>query len=244
MLKFYRSGRFGDLGDVSPYVYKLETYMRMAGIPYETELMPVDQMLGSGPRNLIPFIDLDGERLGDSSLIIEHLQDMHDDPLGDRTLPDEQRMRAHLLQKMCENELFYIMIYSRWLGGADYRLMATFVNRHVGSDEHEQRIEGSLQAVKDMLHSFRMGRYDEAFVEKSLRRNFDCLAFYLGGQDFFFGTEPHGVDAIAHALVASFVHFPVPNPLVLVAKEYASLVAFSDRIKQRYFPPAVWDDPV
>ena len=48
MLTFYRSGRFETLGDVSPFVYKLETWMRFARVPYRTEIMPVAQLLQEG----------------------------------------------------------------------------------------------------------------------------------------------------------------------------------------------------
>lgn len=242
MLTFYRSGRYGDLGDVSPYVYKLETYMRMARVPFDTKLMPVDQMLMSGPRNLIPFIDEDGERMGDSSLIIEHFQKLHGDGLGDLALPDELKYRAHLIKKLLENDMFYIMIYSRWLGGADYKTFAKFVNRHRSGDELAFAVDRSLESVKAMLHGFRMGRYEETVVEGFLRENLDCLTYWLGDQRYFLGDQPHAVDAGAFSQLASFIHFPIDNPLAKVAKSYTSLVAYCDRMKAEFYPPDAWAD--
>lgn len=244
MLELYRNGRFETLGDVSPFIYKLETYMRMAEIPFEVELMPVEQLLQTGPRNLIPFVDDDGERLGDSSLIIEHLQDKHGDPLGDRALAPEQEHLAHLIKKLCEHELFYIMIYSRWLGSADYASIAKFLNRQAPAEQLPQRMAMSREAVNSMLHGYRLGRYDEDFVEGALRKNLDCLSFYLGDKPFLFGDTPHMIDAIIYSLCASFIDFPLPNKLVGVAREYGDLVAHCGRIKERYFPPEAWADPV
>ncbi|MFN3231699.1 MAG: glutathione S-transferase C-terminal domain-containing protein [Alphaproteobacteria bacterium] len=243
MLTFYRSGRYGDLGDISPFVYKLETYMRMARIPHETRIMTLSQMLADGVRNMIPFVDEDGERMGDSSLIIEHFQRMHNDPLGDLSLPEAEKHKALLIKKLCETELTNIMVYSRWLGSADYRPVAEFANRDREGDELAFAVDKALEGVTALMHTFRIGRYDEETVERLLREDLDCLAFYLGGQPYFLGEKPHAVDASAFGLLASFMHFPVANRLIKVAREHDTLVAYCDRIKAEFFPSDAWADP-
>jgi glutathione S-transferase len=57
--------------NVSPFALKLETWLRLAGLPYE--LVPTRNP-GQGPKGKLPFIvDDDGTVVADSSLIIEHL---------------------------------------------------------------------------------------------------------------------------------------------------------------------------
>ena len=57
--------------NLSPFCTKLECYLRMAEIPYKTAAM----QLGKAPKGKIPYVELsDGTRLGDSQLIIEHLE--------------------------------------------------------------------------------------------------------------------------------------------------------------------------
>ncbi|WP_437834850.1 glutathione S-transferase N-terminal domain-containing protein [Sorangium sp. So ce1153] len=52
---------------------KLETWLRIAGIPYETA--PLD--LAAAPKGKVPYIEEAGVRIGDSTLIIDHLQRTH-----------------------------------------------------------------------------------------------------------------------------------------------------------------------
>src|SRR5262245_38562720 len=57
--------------NVSPFCTKLECYLRMAEIPYKTASMQI----GKAPKGKIPYVELpDGKRMGDSHLIIDHLE--------------------------------------------------------------------------------------------------------------------------------------------------------------------------
>jgi glutathione S-transferase len=239
MIKLYRAGRFETLGDVSPFVYKLETWLRMANIPFENEIMPVAQLLQEGPRNLIPFIDINGERIGDSSLIIAQLQKSHDDPLADRRLTPDQLALGTLIKSLCEHELFYTMIYGRWLDG-NYKPLGRFLTSFLPEDQQEAAIEASLESVKSMLHGYRLGRYGQEFVRSGLRTKLDALSNLLGSSRWLFGDRPSTYDAGLYAILASTIHFPVPNPHVEIAREYTSLVDYCDRIKTVYFASEDW----
>ena len=57
--------------DLSPFVIKLETWLRLAGLPYERRDGGNPMQ---APRGKIPYLEIDGERLGDSQVIIEELQ--------------------------------------------------------------------------------------------------------------------------------------------------------------------------
>lgn len=54
---------------------KVETYLRMAGLPYEVvEANPLQ-----GPKGKLPFIEEDGRRIADSRFIVEYLKQTHGD---------------------------------------------------------------------------------------------------------------------------------------------------------------------
>jgi hypothetical protein len=55
----------------TPFGLKLETYFRMANIPYEFRLC---QNVKQSPKNKMPYIFYNDEWLGDTTLIIEKLK--------------------------------------------------------------------------------------------------------------------------------------------------------------------------
>lgn len=64
-------GMYGNskyLPSVSPFVLKLETYLRFAKLPYE-----VDKVDIWGPKDKTPWVSYDGQLLADSQFIIELL---------------------------------------------------------------------------------------------------------------------------------------------------------------------------
>ncbi len=241
MLTLYRTGRYETLGDVSPFVYRLETWLRMAEIPYESRILSVAGALKTAPRRMIPFIDLDGERLGDSSLIINWLIDLHDDPLNDSRLSVEQRNLGELIKTLCEHELFYIMTYGRWNDG-DW---VTFAHRvaHPVPGFLVSIMKGRIKKkAESMLYNFRLGRFDQEHIRKIFKEKLTQIDSFLDQKPFLFGDEPSTYDAGLYAILASIVHFPLQNPHVEIARSHPGIVQYCDRIKETYFPAEVWKD--
>ena len=70
MITLYGSGPNFGLPDASPFVTKAETLLRMAKLPFEKALMSFSK----APKGKIPYIEDDGQLLGDSTLIRWHLE--------------------------------------------------------------------------------------------------------------------------------------------------------------------------
>src|SRR5215471_2253017 len=98
-IKLFQFPRMFGIPNLSPFCCKLETWLRIAGIPYEV----VDTSdPRSGPKGKLPFIEDGGGRLGDSTLISEHLMKTRNvDP--DAGLDASQRAVALLVQRTLED---------------------------------------------------------------------------------------------------------------------------------------------
>ena len=70
MITLYGSGPNFGLPDASPFVTKAETLLRMSKLPFEKALMSFSK----APKGKIPYIEDDGQLLGDSTLIRWHLE--------------------------------------------------------------------------------------------------------------------------------------------------------------------------
>src|SRR5690606_15668734 len=112
MITLYHFGPAFGLPDPSPFCIKVDLYLRAAGLEFECN--PGFQHLRTAPKGKLPYIDDDGTRIADSEFIISHLKAKYGDPL-DGGLGAEQRAVAHAFTKMMDENLYWCMMYSRWL---------------------------------------------------------------------------------------------------------------------------------
>ena len=85
-------------------VVKLETYLRMGNIPYETHC---DNYNGPhGPKGKIPWIEYNGQEIGDSELIIDFMKKELNVDL-DRKLSGVQKAQGRAIQKWVDEFTYW-----------------------------------------------------------------------------------------------------------------------------------------
>lgn len=237
MLTFYRTAPCeGLVGGFSPYVGKLDLWLRMARIPHEPIVMVATEAMSTGPRNLSPYIELDGEQIGDSSVIIQHLKKLYNDPLDDGRLLGEQVIIGELVKSMCEYDLFYIMAYGRYGDDrSDYKSLCKFNIGDLPEDQLNEAVEGLRAFVQQKLDSWTIGRYEPEYVMAELKRCLGVLSNVLADQPYLFGDHPSTYDSSLFGMLAAIIHFPFRNPQVEVAREYNNLVEYCDRVRATYY---------
>lgn len=108
MLKLYQFERTWGIPNLSPFCCKVETYLRFAGIDYEVEaVLPT-----TAPKGKLPYIVDNEMTLADSRFIIFHLKLAYRDL--DDELMDKDLAISVALQRLIEEHLFWIALYSRW----------------------------------------------------------------------------------------------------------------------------------
>ena len=99
------------LMSISPFCLKLDAFLRIAAIPHQSV---VDATPFSAPKGKLPWIEHDGKKLGDSGFIIDYLKTRFAvDP--DSALTAEQRGMAVALRRLVEENLYWAMVYDRWM---------------------------------------------------------------------------------------------------------------------------------
>src|SRR4051812_22261677 len=100
---------YGLAGSASPACMKLETWLRIAGVPYE----PGAPMTKQPPKGKMPFIEDEGVLIGDSTLIIEHLKRTRQvDP--DRSLGPAERAIGLAFRRMLKENVYWLLIHIRY----------------------------------------------------------------------------------------------------------------------------------
>jgi glutathione S-transferase len=236
MITLYQAPAAWGIPSISPFCIKLETYLRMVGLPYEVRLADVAR----SPKGKVPYVAIDGRLLGDSQRIIEHLQRVHGDPLDARLTP-QARALGHMIRRTLEEGTYWVTVFVRWgdpAGWTAYRpVFEAMLLRQAKSDPLESlrqtvvaagRAQGTLRHGPEEIHE--MGKAD-----------IDALAVLLGDQPFVLGDEATSVDATVYATLISLLAFPIDSPVKRHAAEKPNLVAYCERMKRRYY--ADWEPP-
>lgn len=233
MITLYQFAPAWGLPNASPFCMKLETYLRMTGLPY-TVAIPALRDLQRAPKGKLPFIEDDGVRIGDSTFIIEHLKARYGDPL-DAPLSAAERATALAFQRLLEENLYWAMVYSRWMDAQAWPLTR---EAFFGALPAPLRwlVPGlARRGMRAQLRGHGMGRHSASEIEAIARRDIVALSDFLADKAFFMGAQPSSLDAVAYAFVANLLESPAPSALTSWARQHANLVAYGQRMKDRYY---------
>jgi glutathione S-transferase len=220
------------LPNASPFCMKLETYLRMADLPYT---VVYEDKLDKAPKGKMPYIEDEGKKIGDSNLIIEYLQEKY----GDRTdahLSPSDRGISLAMRRLIDENLYWCMVYSRWMDEPNWEILrkAYFGNLPIGV---KQILPGVLRNnVRKSLAGHGMGRHSPDEIYAIGKRDLIALSGFLSDKQFFFGNSPTVLDASAYATVLNFLKVPMESPLATQAKNLDNMVAFCDRMTARFYP--------
>jgi glutathione S-transferase len=216
----------------SPFCLKMETYLKVAQVPYENKLTV--SMSGSRKKKLPMILD-QGELIEDSTLIIEHLNKKHGIDL-DKNLTPEQKAVAKAFQWLCEKSLIDIIVHFRWVDpvnwphfrevvfyGAPWLIKVTVANV-------------MAKSIKKTLYKHGLGRFTDEEKLKILDDNLSAIAVYLGDKKYFFGDHVSAIDTILYAFLVQVHPRGVVRQLEGVRSKYPNLDQYVERFTKTYWP--------
>jgi glutathione S-transferase len=232
MIKLYQFAPAFGLPNASPFCMKVETYLRMAGLPYEAVNDGLRVL--KAPKGKLPFIDDDGVVVADSTFIVEHLQRRHGDPL-DAGLGAAERAVATAFQRLFEENLYWAMVHSRWIDDAAWPRTreAFFGTLPVPLRWFVPAL--ARRGLRTELRGHGMGRHAVAEIHAIACRDVTAVADFLGDKPFMMGAAPSTLDATAYAFLANLLWAPVDGPVQRHAAARPTLLAYCQRMKARYY---------
>ncbi|PXF29732.1 hypothetical protein WH50_18935 [Pokkaliibacter plantistimulans] len=218
------------LPNASPYCLKVETFLRMAGIPYEVRHTPSFR----GPRGKLPFIQLGEQSIPESETILDTLQPMaaadHLQPLS-----EEQRLQGHLLARMADYSLAWMLMYERWLVPVTWPRTREAFFTSVPWLIRPLVAALFQHKVKRDCWGHGVGRLIMPERRSRLQQDLQCVSDVLGDKPFLFGDRPSRYDASCFGVIANIARDPLGIPSKQVLQGYPNLVAWSERILRDYF---------
>ena len=232
MITLYGFGPFSGLPDASPFVLKVMCLLKFAGLDYREDR----SSYARAPKGKLPYIDDDGTIVADSTLIRWHIEKTRQIDF-DAHLTPEQRATAWAVERMCEDHLYWLMARERWIDDGNFALGPAEFFKAVPAPLRPIAEWMARRGIAKRLHLQGAGRYSVEEAAQLGWRAMETPATLLGGNSFLFGDAPCGADATLFAFVAGIFLWPAARSrLREAASSHANLVAYRDRIMNRYFP--------
>lgn len=183
---------------------KLECFLRLAKLDYQVVDLTNPRQ---GPKGKGPYIE-DGEvRMGDSSLIIDYLQEKHSIDL-DAGLSPEQRAISAAFQTLIEEHLYWVIVYNRWIDERNWPNVSKLFFGRLPPLLRQTVSAIARSMVHRQLHAQGMGRHTAEEIYAFGVRDITAIADYLGDKPFMHGASPSLIDACAFATVANILEPP------------------------------------
>lgn len=231
MIKLYQFAPAFGLANASPFCMKMETYLRMAALPYE--------LVNSGnvmkaPKHKLPYIDDGGAVVADTTFIIEYLKGKYGDPL-DASLSPLDRALATAFQRLLEENLYWAVAHTRWAQEDGWALTKP---AFFGGMPVPLRWVVPPLARRGMLsemHGHGMGRHSPQEIHAIGCRDVTAVADFLADKPYMLGEQPSSLDATAYAFMANLLWAPVDSPIRHHAQGRPNLDAYCQRMRARYY---------
>jgi glutathione S-transferase len=223
------------LPDLSPFCIKLETYLRMAKVPYETQSADARK----APKTKLPFIEHEGRAIADSSIAIDYLKKKLGDPL-DARLSATERAVGMAFKSMLEEHLYFVILYYRWQEEAAWRTYLPTMHAYGAKLGVPRPLRGLIlgtvrNQLKRDLHGQGVGRHSPDEVAAMGQTVIAAVADFIGERPFLLGPDPTSFDATSYAFLASVMDAPFASPFKDSANERQNLRAYVDRMKASYW---------
>lgn len=231
MIRVFNFHPAWGLPSPSAFAVKLETWLRMSGIPYECEYVqrPMDS-----PKGTIPWIE-DGETvMADSGFIIEYLKGKHGDQLNDGLSP-ELLATGHAVRRMLEENLGRIIGYTRWLTDENWP-----ETREVGFGAMEEPWKSDIsekarEKIREDMILHGIGRHTADEVQSIGLRDVQAVETLLGDKPWLLDDRPREVDATVFGVIVQFIVPPLRCAISDYARSSLALRGYCDRVLQAYF---------
>jgi glutathione S-transferase len=235
MITFYTFGPAFGLPDPSPFVTKAELLLKMADLPYRSEASMAS--FRKAPKGKLPYIDDSGTIIADSTFIRWHIEKRYGVDF-DAGYDTRERATAWAVEKMLEDHLYWAVVFDRWLVDENFnRGPRKFFDR-APAPIRPLVLAMVRRKVRRNLHGQGFGRHPPEEIAALGIRSVEALANVLGDRPYLLGDTPCAADATAFAFVAGVLCPVFESPVRRAAEAWENLVAYRDRLIDRYYGDA------
>lgn len=232
MIKLHVFPSGPEIPNYSPACMKLETWLKLAKLPYETVLVTNP---GKAPKGKLPYIVDGADTIPDSEAVIAYLSKKYEVDL-DESLSAEEKAVARAFERMLNEHAYFGLLFARWIEPAGWaQVKATFFG---GLPPVLRDVISALlrRNTRRDVKGQGMGRHTPEEVYARIAQDLQAVSDYLGDQPFMMGREPTTIDATVYGFVGNVVMANIKTPLTALAQQHPNLLAYCARMTERCFP--------
>ncbi len=226
MITLYQFPPAFGLANASPFCMKVEAYCALAKIDYQNKYTTSSSKM---PLGKLPSAHINGQLIADSSLIINELEKQF--KIED-TLTPNGHAHGYLLQILCEEQLYWALVYSRWLDDDFWPITEqTFFAK---MPLLLRLIVPKLlrkRAWKN-LHGQGMGRHTKQTIYGNAIIAIEHLSELLGEQDYFVSNNMTKYDCAIYPVLSNILNGNLASPLQAGVAKHDNLVSYIARCNQ------------
>lgn len=210
---------------LSPFCSKVEVYLKLQKLPYSVALGDPRK----APKGKLPVIETDGRHIADSSAIVAYLEEKVEKPL-DRGLDAAGRARAHVLKRVFEESLYFVVLWSRWVDDEGWKEMRPRIEKVVPAPLR-WLVPGLIRKkVKASVVAQGIGRHSRDEIYAFGKADLEAIAAMLGDGPYLLGAELRTVDVTAYAFLSNILYAAGSSPLTDALTATPALEAYVKRI--------------
>jgi glutathione S-transferase len=231
MLRVFTFSPDWGLPSAGPFAIKLLAWLELAKIPYEqiSEDNP-----RKGPKGKNPWIEIDGERIGDSELIIELLSRRFGIDL-DAGLSNEQKAIGLAWRRTFEEHFHQVLEWELFQHPAGAAYMRASLGSKMPLMIGPMLFTMLRSHLRKQLYARGIARHPPEVIAAKGRADVDALADFLEDRPFLLAERPSTADAAVFGLLAPMVYWPMQTPVASHAKSVEVIAHYCDRMRQRCF---------
>jgi glutathione S-transferase len=232
MITLYGFNEAFGLVDASPFVLKVDAYLRMAGLEFERKSAVAN--LRTAPKGKLPYIVENGQTIADSAFILDYLNAKPGVTMYADLCP-EQRAQSYLIAKSLDENLYWCLLYSRWMRDQTWPLTKATFFGSLPFPLNKLVPVVVRRGVRSALLKQGMGRHSDTEIQQILVNTLDSLSILLGSKTYFMNDKPSVLDACVFGFLAEFILADIDNDFNAIARRYENLSAFCRQIHSRFY---------
>jgi glutathione S-transferase len=230
MLDLHLFQKAWDLFDINPYAMKADAFMRLAKLQY---MFHYDLNADKAPRGELPYLTDNNEIIGDSSHIIDYLICKYNLNV-DNNLTPYQKAVSVIVQRMLEEHMYPIMLYSRMVDPAGLMVF----KRDIFSKQTpytEEEIDDLSKNIMFKLINRGIGRYQTDEIYQLGLDNLKALDTVMQNDSYVFNETPNSIDATIYAFLQNILQVPIENPINKFVSKNVKFIQYCKAFHEQYY---------
>ncbi len=228
MITLHQSKPAFGLPSISPYSIKLELFLKATNLDYE-----ISTKATGAPKGKTPYIEYQGEAIGDSALIMQRLTEDFNITL-DKHLSEKQKALGNMVCKALEEGYYFCGLYTDWKITKNWLVYRDEFLAEVPKIFRVPIAGFFRRILLKSLYYQGMGRHSPEEVENIGLSYLRSLHTLLSDNDYLLGQQFSSYDCTVYGFLARLLRTPWNTGLSDYARAQAVFKNYCQKIETIY----------